>query len=135
MKSISNHQSVYELRLARFYALRIAQMVEGSVWGLNDPLPAELSVKESNRLEENESAPAATIFTFRFQGGTVVRVTLTGRNDWNYGFQWWIESATVRFYQEATDSQYPSLAGEKKEKSFQKEFFYQENWWKGSLKD
>ena len=134
MKSLSNQVHVYEHRQARWHAYRLATMVERSAWGITAEIPFELSVKESNRKDiEGGDHDAETTFTFRFEGGTVVRIEMRGTDDRNYGFQWSPMSAEVRYYESSTDSQYPILASPKKSVRFEREFFWGEKWWLGEM--
>jgi hypothetical protein len=141
MKNISSQVSVFELREARRYAGRLSFMVARDIWSqgcgdtVDDPFPLpELSVKESNRKDREDGEEADTMFTFRFEGGTVVKVEMHGSNDWNYGFQWWVTAATVRFYKTATDSAYSMLADPKSEIRLDSEFLRSgHDWWRNPL--
>jgi hypothetical protein len=113
MNTKSSQIHVYELRIARMAAWRLARMIARDIWGFQDvDLPyQELSVKESNRRDWTENLPrigetacASTQFTFRFEGGIVVRIFMSGIDDWNYGFQWRPEKAEIRTYKGAYDS-------------------------------
>ncbi|KKS17361.1 MAG: hypothetical protein UU77_C0001G0021 [candidate division WWE3 bacterium GW2011_GWC1_41_7] len=139
MKSQSNQIHVYELRLARSIANRLAMMVASDVWAkqregtYTNFFPWELSVKESNRKETEKEAQ--TVLTFRYEGGTVIRLSMHGTQDRNYGFQWWVENAELRFYLDDTESNYGGyfVNGKKEQLCLGQDFFEQQAWSKQSL--
>lgn len=135
MKTSSTQYHVYELREARSIAGRISVMVSRDVWYPELPFKGdffplhELSVKESCR-DERQEGKAETVFTFRYEGGTVVRIRMGGVYDPNFGFMnWFLRGVCVRYYKNATDSQYPMLADEKVTLDLERDFFNKEDWY------
>lgn len=90
-----NQVHPYSLRQARIAAYRLSQKIDKIVWGGDWLIPSELSVKQSSSWEGD--GKAKTAYTFRFEGGKVIRVNMNGWHTDSFGFQWEPESALVRY--------------------------------------
>lgn len=101
-RKIVSQSFPYELRIARDTANAVAAQALVVYQGyIKPPFLGELSVKESCAVEwENEDGDieARTTFTFRYEGGTSVRIQMKGHDDCSYGFQWQVEAAFLTLY-------------------------------------
>jgi len=149
-KSINN---CYELRVARNTATHLAIMIFRDYWKntlpyLYDYIPSELSVKKSygTWYGDDTQMETVTVFTFRFETGTVVKVVMAGTRTFYPEItsdachsEWIVAEAHLRFYKCVEYRDCDGICKRRNPKELKHEihlghhFFRKEHWWRDNL--